>query len=348
MAGKIKLLERKLAGCPLAGNAGIGHTRWATHGPPCEQNAHPHRSGPVVVVHNGILENHAELRRDLERRGLSFSSETDSEVFAHLVRRELDGRPLEEAVARALRKARGSYALVVASESQPGVLVGARRASPLVAGLGRGENFLASDVSALLSHTRRVVFLEDGELAVVTPESVRLRTLGGSPVRRQPRDIDWSPAMAEKGGHRHFMHKEIFEQPRALADTLSGRIRAHSSRVLLDDIELGERAVKKLRRLVILACGTSWHAGLVGKFLVERLARLPVEVDVASEFRYRPPLVGRGDLLVAVSQSGETADTLAGVMEARRLGARVLGICNVIESSIARASHHVLYTRAGP
>ncbi len=348
VAGKINQLERKLASCPLPGLSGVGHTRWATHGSPSEQNAHPHRSGPVVVVHNGILENHAELRRSLERRGRCFASETDSEVFAHLICQELVGRPLEDAVSRALRKAKGSYALVVASESQPGVLVGVRQASPLVAGLGRGENFLASDISALLSHTRRVLFLEDGELAVVTSGAVKLRTLAGEQVRRIPRNIDWSPAMAEKGGHRHFMHKEIFEQPRALADTLSGRIRAHSSRVQLDDLALGEGAARRLRRLVILACGTSWHAGLVGKFLIERLAHLPVEVDVASEFRYRPPLVGRGDLLVAVSQSGETADTLAGVVEARKLGARVLSICNVVESSIPRASHHVLYTRAGP
>ncbi len=346
--GKLMALRTLLADQPLAGRLGIGHTRWATHGPPSERNAHPHASGRVVVVHNGILENHEQLRRSLEKRGRRFHSQTDTEVFAHLIDEELDQRPLEQAVARALKKVRGTYALVVLATDQPDRLVAARNASPLVLGLGRGENLVASDIPALLAHTREVVFLEDGELAVVTPERVRLRTIAGKAVRRPPRRVDWTPLMAEKGGHKHFMHKEIHEQPRSLVDTLTGRLIAGQDDVRLGDVTLKARELQRLHRLVIVACGTSWHAGLVGKFLIEQLARLPVEVDLASEFRYRQPLVGGRDLVVPISQSGETADTLAAVREAKRLGAPVLAICNVLESSIPRASDHVLYTHAGP
>jgi glucosamine--fructose-6-phosphate aminotransferase (isomerizing) len=346
--GKLARLRELLERSPLEGSLGIGHTRWATHGPPSELNAHPHAAGRVVVVHNGILENHAELRRALEKKGRHFTSQTDTEVFAHLIDQELGRRPLEDAVARALGRVRGTYALVVLARDRPDRLVAARAASPLVLGLGQGENLLASDVPALLAHTREVVFLDDGELAVVRADSVLLRTLAGKPVRRAARRIDWSPLMAEKGGHKHFMHKEIHEQPRAVADTLTGRLPADRADVHLDELELGPGAFKALRRVVIAACGTSYHAGLVAKFLIEWFARIPVEVDLASEFRYRRPIVDERDLLVAISQSGETADTLAALKEAGRLGARTLAVCNVLDASIPRGADSVLYTHAGP
>ncbi|MBN2494964.1 MAG: glutamine--fructose-6-phosphate transaminase (isomerizing) [Deltaproteobacteria bacterium] len=347
-AGKLSRLAALLASEPLAGQLGIGHTRWATHGPPSELNAHPHASGRVVVVHNGILENHAALRRQLEKRGRRFSSQTDTEVFAHLIDQSLGRKPLEQAVAQALRKVKGTYALAVLAVDQPDRIVVARNASPLVIGLGEGEQFAASDIPALLAHTRDFVFLEDGELAVLTREWARICTLDGKTVRRKSRRVDWTPLMAEKGGHKHFMHKEIHEQPRALADTLAGRILADHTDVRLDSVSLSAREIKRIDRMAIIACGTSWHAGLVGKFLVERMARLPVEVDLASEFRYRDPVLGERDLVVAISQSGETADTLAALHEARRRGAKVLSICNVLDASIPRASDHVLYTHAGP
>jgi glutamine---fructose-6-phosphate transaminase (isomerizing) len=346
--GKLARLAGLLEGRPMPGTLGIGHTRWATHGPPSEQNAHPHASGDVVLVHNGILENHAELRRALEKKGRRFTSQTDTEVFAHLIDEELGGRPLEQAVARALARVRGTYALAVLSRRQPDRIVVARNASPLVLGLGKGENLVASDIPALLAHTRDCVFLEDGDLAVLTAERVDIRALGGGPVARPVRRIDWSPLMAEKGGHKHFMHKEIHEQPRALADTLTGRILHGRADVRLDDLRFEVAELKALRRVVIAACGTSYHAGLVAKFLIEWFARVPVEVDLASEFRYRRPVVGPGDLLVAISQSGETADTLAALREAKRLGARTLAICNALDASIPRAADGVLYTHAGP
>ena len=332
-AGKLSALRGLLAEKPLSGNLGIGHTRWATHGPPSERNAHPHAAGRVVVVHNGILENHVQLRQRLTKRGRRFTSQTDTEVFAHLIDEELGSGPLDKAVARALRQVHGTYALVVIATDQPDRIVAAKNASPLVLGLGRDENLVASDIPALLSHTREFVFIS---------------TLAGKPVRRAPRRIDWTPLMAEKGGHKHFMHKEIHEQPRALADTLTGRLRSDHEDVKLDSVEIGAAELKRLNRVVIVGCGTSWHAGLVGKFLIEWMARLPVEVDLASEFRYRRPILTDRDLVIAISQSGETADTLAAVRETSRLGSRVLSICNVLESSIPRASDHVLYTHAGP
>ncbi len=346
--GKLAVLRDLLSDKPLSGTLGLGHTRWATHGKPSEQNAHPHLAGRVVVVHNGILENHAQLRRKLERKGRKFTSETDTKVFAHLIDEALDGRPLVKAVARALKQVQGTYGLVVMATDQPDRLVAARNASPLVLGLGSGENLIASDIPALLSHTRDVVFLEDDELALVTRDKVRIQTLAGKAIRRPARRVDWTPLMAEKGGHKHFMHKEIHEQPRALADTLTGRLKPDHTDVVLDSVAMGARDAQRIKRLVIVACGTSWHAGLVGKFLIEGLARMPVEVDLASEFRYRQPILTGQDLVVAISQSGETADTLAAVKEAKRLGARVLSICNVLESSIPRASDDVLYTHAGP
>ncbi|HOX42164.1 MAG TPA: glutamine--fructose-6-phosphate transaminase (isomerizing) [Myxococcota bacterium] len=346
--GKLARLAGLLEGRQLPGTLGIGHTRWATHGPPSEQNAHPHASGDVVLVHNGILENHAELRRALEKKGRRFTSQTDTEVFAHLIDEELGRRPLEQAVARALARVRGTYALAVLSRREPDRIVVARSSSPLVLGLGRGENLVASDIPALLGHTRDFVFLEDGDLAVLTAARVEIRTLAGEPVARPTRRIDWSPLMAEKGGHKHFMHKEIHEQPRALADTLTGRILHGRADVRLDDLRFEAAELKALGRVVIAACGTSYHAGLVAKFLIEWFARLPVEVDLASEFRYRRPVVGKGDLLVAISQSGETADTLAALREAKRLGARTLAVCNAVDASIPRAADGVLYTHAGP
>jgi glucosamine--fructose-6-phosphate aminotransferase (isomerizing) len=346
--GKLKVLRGLLRRKPLSGTLGIGHTRWATHGRPSEENAHPHKAGRVVVVHNGILENHSELRRRLEKKGRRFTSETDTEVFAHLIDEELGRKPLEEAVRRALRHVKGTYALVVLCADQPDRIVAAKNASPLVVGLCQNENLVASDIPAILDHTRKFVFLEDGELALVQAKRVKIQTLDGKPVRRKSRRIDWSPLMAEKGGHKHFMHKEIHEQPRALADTLTGRVMADSADAHLDSIKLRQKDLKNLSRIVIVACGTSWHAGLVGKFLIERFARIPVEVDLASEFRYRGPILKKSDLVLAISQSGETADTLAAVKEARRLGAKVLCICNVLDSSIPRTSDHVLYTHAGP
>ena len=346
--GKLSVLAGKLQSRPMPGSLGIGHTRWATHGPPSEQNAHPHQSGRVVVVHNGILENHSELRARLEKKGRTFSSQTDTEVFAHLIDEELRARPLEEAVARALKRVEGTYALAVLSTDQPDRLVVARNASPLVLGLGQGENLVASDIPALLSHTRQFVFLEDGELATLRAEQVTIQTLDGKKVKRQSRHVDWSPIMAEKGGFKHFMLKEIHEQPRAVADTLTGRLLLHRSDVQLDSVELSNQDWKKISRIVIVACGTSYHAGLVGKFLIEGLARIQVEVDLASEFRYRDPLLTPKDLVIAISQSGETADTLAALREARKRGPRVLSICNVIDSSIPRASDFTLYTHAGP
>jgi glucosamine--fructose-6-phosphate aminotransferase (isomerizing) len=346
--GKLSGLVELLAKKPLSGSLGIGHTRWATHGPPSEENAHPHAAGRIVVVHNGILENHSELRRSLEKKGRRFTSQTDTEVFAHLIDEALGRRPLEEAVRRALRRVKGTYALVVLCTEQPDRIVVAKNASPMVIGLGKKEKLVASDIPAILDHTRDFVFLEDDELALVTAGKVKIQTLQGEPVRRRTRRIDWTPLMAEKGGHKHFMHKEIHEQPRALADTLTGRVLADTVDVHLDQVKLTVKELKRLQRLVIVACGTSWHAGLVGKFLIEAFARVPVEVDLASEFRYRKPILPPNSLVVAISQSGETADTLAAVSEARRLKTKILSICNVLESSIPRTSDHVLYTHAGP
>ncbi len=347
-AGKLSSLRSVLARNPLAGTCGMGHTRWATHGAPSEQNAHPHAWGKVVVVHNGILENHAQLRKELQELGHEFSSQTDTEILAHLIDDELKNSSLQHAVTMALNKVRGTYALAVMSEDRPDRLVVARNASPLVLGLGEGENLIASDIPALLAYTRDVVFLEDEELALVTTDKVEIRKFSGKLVQRAPKRVNWTPMMAEKGGHKHFMHKEIHEQPRALADTLAGRLDPDHGDVSLDLFKMTDAQIKNLHRVVIVACGTSWHAGLVGKFLIEGIARIAVETDLASEFRYRHPLVDEHDLVVAISQSGETADTLAAVREAEKLGANLLAICNVLDSSIPRACEHALYTHAGP
>jgi glucosamine--fructose-6-phosphate aminotransferase (isomerizing) len=348
--GKLSNLDRAVRDQPPTGRVGIGHTRWATHGKPSEQNAHPHSVDGVTVVHNGIIENHLQLRQQLEGAGRTFSSETDTEIMAHLVSVELTaGHDFTRAVQRALEQVRGAYAFLVLSERTPDVLITAKNASPIVVGVAEGEGFVASDVPACLRFTRDFVFLEDGQMAVVSRDGLRVMTEHGEPVEFETKHIDWSPVQAEKGGHKHFMHKEIFEQPAAVADTIRGRVSLESGSVLLDDMAVED--LSSIRRLVITACGTSYHAGLVGKFMFESLAKIPVEVDLASELRYREPVIDAETGLLAISQSGETADTLAALKEVKRLGGTVFGICNVIESSIAREckkSGGVLYTHAGP
>jgi glutamine---fructose-6-phosphate transaminase (isomerizing) len=345
--GKLANLERLLVDSPPTGRIGIGHTRWATHGRPSNENAHPHRHGSVSVVHNGIIENYLPLRAQLSARGHHFASETDTEIIAHLIDDELrlGGVGLREATRRALDKVQGAYAIAVVSHDAPDSIIAAKNASPLVLGLGEGESFVASDVPAILAHTRRMLFLEEGEIAELTRNGIEVIDLAGNPVHRAPRTIEWSAVMAEKAGYKHFMLKEIHEQARAVTDTLRGRVSAEHADALLDGVELDAKAMKKL---TIIACGTSHHAGMVGKRLIEQVARIPVEVDVASEYRYRDPIIGPGDTLLAISQSGETADTLAAVKEAKAKGAQVICIANVVESSIVRACHHALYTHAGP
>jgi len=348
--GKLSELEGQLAQGAPRGHVGIGHTRWATHGRPSDENAHPHRFRSVAVVHNGIIENYLSLKQGLTDRGHSFSSETDTEIVAHLIWQELQQVPtgpqrLMVATQRALRLVEGAYAVVVLCTETPDEIVCAKSASPLVLGLGDGENLIASDVPALLPHTRRVIFLEEGDLAQLTRGRVRIVGLDGVERVRPERVITWSLLAAEKAGYKHFMLKEIHEQPRAVTDTLRGRLQHSPPDALLDGYEIDPAQVK---RLFILACGTSYHASLVGKYLIESLARIPVEVDLASEFRYREPIVAPGDLVVAVSQSGETADTLAAIREAQKKGARIFSIANVVDSSIPRASSHALYTHAGP
>jgi glucosamine--fructose-6-phosphate aminotransferase (isomerizing) len=349
--GKLSNLVERLKTAPVAGTTGIGHTRWATHGRPSDENAHPHRFGGVAVVHNGIIENHLELKAALSARGHKFSSETDTEIFAHLISDALEGAAkgdLAQAVRLALRQVKGTYAIAVVSQNAPDTVVAAKNASPLVVGYGEGESFLASDVPAILEHTRTVNYLEEGELAVLRPDGIAIEDAQGRPVSRAPRRIEWSAVAAEKDGHKHFMHKEIFEQPRAVADTIRGRISLEEGDVVLDGMALDPAWVKDLDRLVVVACGTSWHAGLSGRLMVEALARLPVEVELASEFRNRDPVVGPRTMVLAISQSGETADTLAAVKEAKKRGARAYAICNVLGSAIPRESEGTLYTHAGP
>src|SRR6266498_3948939 len=351
-AGRIKVLEGLLRERPVHGAVGIWHTRWATHGRPTDENAHPHTdgSGTLVVVHNGIIENYLPIKEQLVADGHRFTSETDTEVIAHLIERHLRDAPrLDEAVRRALRELRGSYAIVVLSMSAPDRLIAAKHgAGSVVVGLGQGETFLASDIPAILSHTRDVVVLEDEDVAVVTRHGVEITKLDGAPVERTPSRILWDPILAEKGGYRHFMLKEIFEQPRAVADTLRGRVQPESGTVVLPDIGLDPDVVEGIQRVVLVACGTSYHAAMVGRVMTERLAGLAAEVDLGSEFRYRDAVIGPETLIVALSQSGETADTLGAVKAARARGAPVVGITNVVGSALARESTGVLYTHAGP
>ncbi|MGD0836992.1 MAG: glutamine--fructose-6-phosphate transaminase (isomerizing) [Polyangia bacterium] len=344
--GRLAALERLVADRSPVGTTGIGHTRWATHGRPSEENAHPHRVGAVSVVHNGIVENHAALRDRLTATGRRFSSQTDTEVIAHLIDEAVAGgaASLADAVRAALRQLEGSYAVAVLSEQHPHQIVAAKNASPLVVGLGVGENFLASDAPAILEHTRQMIFLEEGDVAILSASTVELTDVDGRPRARAAKTITWTAAQAEKAGYPHFMLKEIHEQPQAVSDTLRSRLLLDASDVSLDGQALGSVD----GRVLILACGTSYHAGLVGKFLIENIARVACEVDLASEFRYREPVVTGGDLVVAISQSGETLDTLAAVKEAKARGGQTLAICNVVDSEIARACQKVLYTHAGP
>jgi len=347
--GKISRLAERIAEDPVSGTCGVGHTRWATHGRPSDENAHPHRSGHVAVIHNGIIENHRSIKERMTAKGRVFSSETDTEVIAHLLDEYVtEGMSLEEAARRTVVELRGSYAFLAVADREPGTLVGVRLNCPMVVGLGKGEFFLASDLTAFLSHTRDVLFLDDGEMVIATPAGVRITDFRGNPRDRSPRRIDWSPAMAEKGGFRHFMLKEIHEQPRAILDTLAGRMRPESGEIFFETLPLPASQLAALKKVTLVACGTSWHAALVGKFMIEGLARIPVEVDLGSEYRYRDPVVEDGTLCVAVSQSGETADTLAGMREAKAKGATTVSICNVVDSTIARESDGVIYTHAGP
>ncbi|MEK6600022.1 MAG: glutamine--fructose-6-phosphate transaminase (isomerizing), partial [Deltaproteobacteria bacterium] len=347
--GKLVNLEKNVFAHPIKGHIGIGHTRWATHGRPSEENAHPHVEAGIAVVHNGIIENYLSLKEALQKQGSVFKSETDTEVLAHLIAQQIKtGKGLEDSVRETLKQVKGSYAIVVISKDEPDKIIGARMECPLVVGLGEGEGFIASDIPAILNRTRRVIFLDDGEIVTVTRHEVQVKTIDGKEIKKTPREIDWSPVMAEKGGYRHFMLKEIFEQSRAVTDTFRGRISEETGNVILDDFKMEEKDLKAVERIYIIACGTSWHAGLVGKFLLEEFCRIPTEVDLGSEFRYRNPLADKKTLVIAISQSGETLDTFAAIKEAKRKGARVISICNVIESSIARESGNVIYTHAGP
>ncbi|MEZ4219693.1 MAG: glutamine--fructose-6-phosphate transaminase (isomerizing) [Polyangiaceae bacterium] len=348
--GKLENLDRALRAQPLRGSTGLGHTRWATHGRPSEPNAHPHAVGSVAVVHNGIIENHLVLKRELERDGVRFASDTDTEIVAHLVDRALgDGASdLMSAVRHALAQVRGAYALAVVCREAPERIVVAKSASPLVLGIGDGEMLCGSDIPALLGHTKRMLFLEDGEMAELRPDGYTLETIAGAPVAREPKTINWTPVQAEKGGYKHFMLKEIFEQPRAVEDTLRGRVALEEGDVVEAELGLGPGALDDIDRVVLLACGTSYHASLVGRYWIESLARIPAQAELASEVRYREPVLGPRDLVIAVSQSGETADTLAAVRSAREAGAHVLAVANVLDSAIPRASQGALYTHAGP
>jgi glucosamine--fructose-6-phosphate aminotransferase (isomerizing) len=355
-SGKLRNLEEVIQKSPIDGTYGIGHTRWATHGRPTEENAHPHRdcSGQIVVVHNGIIENYLELKEQLQREGHKFVTETDTEIVAHLVETNLRGNgsggkiPLEEAVRKSLKQLRGIYALVFLSTSDPDKIVAARLGPPAIVGLGEGEYFVASDIPALLEHTRNMFFLADGDIALLTKDGVRVMDHDGKTVEREPHRVAWDPIMAEKGGYKHYMQKEIFEQPRAVRDTFLGRISQDTGKIYLGEIGFTERQFHDFKNVRIVACGTSWHAALAGKFMIERLARLPVEVDYGSEFRYRDPILDAKTLTVCISQSGETADTIAAQREAKQKGSPTLAICNVLGSMITREAAETILTHAGP
>jgi glucosamine--fructose-6-phosphate aminotransferase (isomerizing) len=345
--GKIKELASLLERENPSSHISLGHTRWATHGKPSEENAHPHSSNGITLVHNGIIENYLPLKRKMIEKGYHFVSETDTEVLCHLIEDYARRYPLEDAVREALKEVKGAYALAVIKEDEPDKIVGAKKDCPLVVGLGNGEFFIASDVPAFLSYSRDVIFLDDAEIVVLTNSGIKI-TLDGIPVQKDVKSVSWSHSMAEKGGYRHFMLKEIYEQSRAIADTLRGRFNAESGEVNLEEFGMNEEYLKTVKRIFIVACGTSYHAALIGKYMIEGLVRISVEVDIASEFRYRDPIVRAGDLMISISQSGETADTLAAQREAKRLGAKVLTICNVVGSTASREADAVFYTHSGP
>ena len=348
-AGKLANLERELEGRTPKGTLGIGHTRWATHGAPTTPNAHPHtdQGGKIAVIHNGIIENAPAIKKLLVQRGHVFKSETDTEVLAHLIGTHYNG-DLAEAVAAALREVDGAYGLAVVSADEPDVLVAARQGSPLLVGVGDGEWFIASDASAILSHTRSVVYLDDGEMAVLTREGYSVRDLHLSRISKPVSQIEWDLATIERGGFDHFMLKEIFEQPETIQNTMRGHLLEEQGTARMDGLNLTDEQLKKFDRIIITACGTSWHSGLIGEYLIEELARVPVEVEYASEFRYRNPVVGEHTLVIGISQSGETADTLAALREAKQRGARTIGFVNVVGSTIAREVHGGTYLHAGP
>ena len=349
-AGKLDRLEQTIQTDPVDGDYGVGHTRWATHGRPTEENAHPHRdcSGRLVVVHNGIVENYLELKRELQQAGHRFQTETDTEVIAHVVECELAGDGIENAVRRALRKLRGLFGMVLVHAGDPDKIVAVRNGPPIVVGVGDDEFLVASDIPAILDHTRDVFFLGDREMAVITHGGVEFTDFAGRAVSKATQRIQWDPVMAEKAGYKHFMLKEIFEQPWALQETVLGRVSEERARVFLGELEIPDAALREVEQVVLVACGTSWHAALVGKFLIEQLARVRVEVDYGSEFRYRDPIVGERTLAVVITQSGETADTLAALREARGKGARSIAICNVVGSMATRESDGTVHTHAGP
>jgi len=346
--GKMQQLESFIDTQKLESSTAIGHTRWATHGKPSDENAHPHRSDGIVLVHNGIIENYVDLKHKLQDEGFEFKSDTDTEVLCHLINKYSNGIPLEEAVRKASKDVRGAYAFAVMSDREPGKIVAVRKESPLVLGLGENEYFLASDVPAFLSYTREVIFLENNEMAVMHRDGILITDLDGAPVNQNVMTISWNSSMAEKGGYRHFMLKEIYEQPRSIADTVRGRVFPETGDVSIEEFGLNHEAISNIKKILIVACGTSYHSAIIGKYMIEDLARIPVEVDIASEFRYRTPIIENNTLFVSITQSGETADTLAAMREARRLGASVLTICNVIGSSAAREADYTFYTHSGP
>src|SRR5574341_21510 len=354
--GKLRNLEDVIESSPILGDYGVGHTRWATHGRPTEENAHPHRdcTGKIVVVHNGIVENYLTLKKQLRDEGHKFVTETDTEVIAHLVEKYLadkkDGAqiPLEETVRKTVRELTGFFALAVISADEPNKIVAARNGPPAVIGLGKDEYFVASDIPAILYHTRDLFFLADGDLAVITPAGVQLTDFQGQPIVRQVQHITWDPIMAEKGGFKHFMLKEIYEQPRSVRDTTLGRISLDTGKVFLEEMEITPAEFRSFQDVKIVACGTSWHSALAGKFMIERLARVPVEVDYASEYRYRDPITAADTITLLITQSGETADTIAAQREAKAKGSKTLAICNVVGAMIAREAHGTIYTHAGP
>ncbi|MHC4246638.1 MAG: glutamine--fructose-6-phosphate transaminase (isomerizing), partial [Planctomycetota bacterium] len=350
-AGKLRVLDEALRAGALESTHGIAHTRWATHGEPSEINAHPHfdGSGVIAVVHNGIIENYAAIKKSLMAKGHQFKSDTDTEVLAHLIQDHYTpDRNLEQAVGLALRNIEGTYGIAVISAREPGKIVGARNGSPLVVGVGSGENFVASDVAAILAHTRDAIYLDDGEMVVITADSYQTMTVEELPVTKAVEEISWSLEEIEKSGFDHFMKKEIFEQPKAMGDTMRGRLLLDEGIAQLGGPNLSPQVLRQIRRIIITACGTSWHAAMIGEYLIEEFCGIPVEVEYASEFRYRNPIIQDGTLVMVISQSGETADTLAALREAKRKGATVLGIVNQVGSTIARESDGGVYIHAGP